>query len=72
MPNALQVASVSVETFQRWEHRMKRRMEAYGDGLYAKYAQMQVKISVLNSTRLTEGFTSVLQHWQLWRHKFPF
>ena len=51
---------------------MKRRMEAYGDGLYAKYAQMQVKISVLNSTRLTEGFTSVLQHWQLWRHKFPF
>ena len=41
MPNAL--ASVSVETIRKWEHRMKRWMEAYGDGLGAKDAQFQVK-----------------------------
>ncbi|KAF8228642.1 hypothetical protein L208DRAFT_1290586 [Tricholoma matsutake] len=41
MPNAL--ASVSVETIRKWEHRMKRWMEAYGDGLGAKDAQIQVK-----------------------------
>jgi hypothetical protein len=41
MPKAL--ASVSVETIRKWEHRMKRWMEAYGDGLGAKDAQIQVK-----------------------------
>ncbi|KIL57128.1 hypothetical protein M378DRAFT_1031360 [Amanita muscaria Koide BX008] len=41
MPDAL--ASVSVETIRKWEHRMKRWMEAYKDGLGAKDAQIQVK-----------------------------
>jgi hypothetical protein len=41
MPKAL--ASVSVETIRKWEHRMKRWMEAYQGGLGAKQAQMQVK-----------------------------
>ncbi|KAF8237753.1 hypothetical protein L208DRAFT_1388659 [Tricholoma matsutake] len=41
MPNAL--ASVSVEIIRKWEHRMKQWMEAYGDGLGAKDAQIQVK-----------------------------
>ncbi|KAF8236655.1 hypothetical protein L208DRAFT_1525019 [Tricholoma matsutake] len=41
MPNAL--ASVSVETIQKWEHWMKQWMEAYGDGLGVKDAQIQVK-----------------------------
>jgi len=37
MPQAL--ASVSVETIRKWEHRMKRWMEAYQGGLDAKRAQ---------------------------------
>jgi hypothetical protein len=37
------LASVSVETIRKWEHRMKRWMEAYQGGLGAKQAQMQVK-----------------------------
>jgi len=41
MPKAL--ASVSVETIRKWEHRMKRWMEAYRGGLGAKDAQIQVK-----------------------------
>jgi hypothetical protein len=41
MPKAL--ASVSVETIRKWEHRMKRWMEAYRGGLDAKQAQFQVK-----------------------------
>jgi hypothetical protein len=41
MPKAL--ASVSVETIRKWEHRMKRWMEAYRSGLYVKKAQIQVK-----------------------------
>ena len=41
MPKAL--ASVSVETIWKWEHWMKQWMEAYGDGLGAKDAQIQVK-----------------------------
>ena len=40
MPKAL--ASVSVKTIRKWEHRMKQWMEAYGDGLGAKDAQIQV------------------------------
>lgn len=41
MPTVL--ASVSVETIQKWEHWMKRWMEAYWGGLSAKQAQLQVK-----------------------------
>ena len=41
MPTAL--ASVSAETIQKWEHRMKRWMEVYRGGLDAKQAQFQVK-----------------------------
>ena len=42
MPEAL--TSVSVETIRKWEHRMRRWMEAYGDGLGgAKDAQIMVK-----------------------------
>ena len=41
MPNAL--ASVSVETIRKWEHRMQRWMKAYRDGLGVKDAQIQVK-----------------------------
>lgn len=49
MPKAL--ASVSVETIRKWEHRMQRWMEAYRDGLGAKDAQKQVK--KFSSTRYT-------------------
>jgi hypothetical protein len=41
MPNAL--ASVLVETIRKWEHQMKRWMEAHQGGLDAKQAQFQVK-----------------------------
>ena len=41
MPEAL--ASVSVATIRKWEHRMRRWMEAYRGGLDAKQAQFQVK-----------------------------
>lgn len=41
MPKAL--ASVSVATIRKWEHCMKRWMEAYRDGLGAKEAQIHVK-----------------------------
>jgi hypothetical protein len=41
MPLAL--ASVSVSTIRKWEHRMIRWMEAYEGGLSAKNAQIQVK-----------------------------
>jgi hypothetical protein len=41
MPNAL--ALITVETIRKWEQQMKQWMEAYGDGLGAKEAQMQVK-----------------------------
>ena len=41
MPTAL--ASVSVETIQKWEHWMKRWMEVYWGGLDAKQAQFQFK-----------------------------
>lgn len=41
MPLAL--ASVSVSTIWKWEHRMIRWMEAYEGGLTAKAAQIQVK-----------------------------
>ena len=41
MPLAL--ASVSILTIRKWEHRMIRWMEAYEGGLSAKNAQIQVK-----------------------------
>ena len=41
MPKAL--ASVSVKTIWKWEHQMKRWMEAYQGGLGAKQAQIQVR-----------------------------
>jgi hypothetical protein len=41
MPKAL--ASVSVATIWKWEHQMRRWMEAYQGGLDAKEAQLQVK-----------------------------
>jgi hypothetical protein len=41
MPTA--PASVSVATIWKWEHRMRRWMEAYQGGLDAKQAQFQVK-----------------------------
>ncbi|KAJ3747056.1 hypothetical protein DFH05DRAFT_1377744, partial [Lentinula detonsa] len=41
MPKAL--ASVSVLTIRRWEHRMVRWMEAYRSGMDAKEAQFQVR-----------------------------
>ncbi|KAN0128344.1 hypothetical protein V8E53_013849 [Lactarius tabidus] len=41
MPTAL--ASVSVATIRKWEHRMRRWMEAYRGGLDVKQAQFQVK-----------------------------
>jgi hypothetical protein len=42
MPKAL--ASVSVEMIRKWEHQMKRWMEAYQSGLDVKKAQIQVKV----------------------------
>ncbi|KAJ3820387.1 hypothetical protein F5880DRAFT_1451657, partial [Lentinula raphanica] len=41
MPNAL--ASVSVSTIRKWEHRMHRWMDAYRGGLDVKEAQFQVR-----------------------------
>ncbi len=41
MPKALE--SVPIECIRKWEHRMKRWMEAYRSGLGAKDAQKQVK-----------------------------
>jgi len=41
MPKALE--SVEIHTIRKWEHRMKRWMEAYVSGLGAKDAQFQVK-----------------------------
>lgn len=41
MPIAL--ASVSLNTIRRWEHRVQRWMEAYRSGLSTKDAQMRVK-----------------------------
>jgi len=41
MPKAL--ASGEVHTIQKWEHQMKRGMEAYEGGLGAKDAQFQVQ-----------------------------
>ncbi|THU77097.1 hypothetical protein K435DRAFT_703159 [Dendrothele bispora CBS 962.96] len=41
MPKAL--ASVSIATIRKWEHRMRRWMEAYRDGLNAKDAQLKVR-----------------------------
>ena len=41
MPQAL--ASVDVHTIRKWEHRMKRWMEAYRTGLGARDAQFQVQ-----------------------------
>lgn len=41
MPKAL--ASVEVHTIRKWEHRMKRWMEAYEGGLGVKDAQFQVQ-----------------------------
>ncbi|KAE9394624.1 hypothetical protein BT96DRAFT_827392, partial [Gymnopus androsaceus JB14] len=41
MPAAL--ASVSLETMRRWEHRVYHWIDAYWDGLGAKDTQKQVK-----------------------------
>lgn len=41
LPQAL--ASVPIESIRKWEHRMKRWMEAYRNGLGAKEAQEKVK-----------------------------
>ncbi|KAI0372083.1 hypothetical protein BV20DRAFT_1034932 [Pilatotrama ljubarskyi] len=41
LPCAL--ASVSVELIRKWEHRLRRWMDAYGSGLSSKAAQDQVK-----------------------------
>jgi len=37
------LTSVPIETIRKWEHRMKRWMDAYRSGLGAKEAQIQVK-----------------------------
>ena len=41
LPSALQ--SVSLKTFQLWEHRMYRWMDAYWEGLGTSDAQVQVR-----------------------------
>jgi hypothetical protein len=58
MPKAL--ASVSVEIIRKWEHRMKRWMEAYRVGLGVKEAQIQVKRFCSKCYISTEGFLRVL------------
>ncbi|KIJ39220.1 hypothetical protein M422DRAFT_258109 [Sphaerobolus stellatus SS14] len=45
------LASVPLETIRKWEHRMKRWLEAYGNGLDGKGAEKQVRKFSSRQTR---------------------
>ncbi|KAI5990947.1 hypothetical protein EDD15DRAFT_2169699 [Pisolithus albus] len=65
MPRAL--ASVEVHTIRKWEHRMKRWMEAYRTGLGAQDAQFRVQEfssrKYKSHRRVTDTVAQVVERW---------
>lgn len=58
------LASVTVETIRKWEHRMWRWIEAYSEGLSCKDAQMKVRqyssTRYKSHRRVPEGLSQIL------------
>ncbi|KAI9452637.1 hypothetical protein BJY52DRAFT_1291992 [Lactarius psammicola] len=61
MPEAL--ASVSVETIQKWEHQMKRWIEAYQGGPDVKWAQFRVIKTFSSRCRYISYISSSLRSY---------